>query len=112
MDTCIFCKIASKEKAEKIVFEDDTFVVFPDHSPRTSTHLLITPKHHYHDFSEMTQQDPNMIKRIGEVIEQLLDRLDLRGKPFTWGFHAGGKQSINHIHAQFLSGMGADELVL
>jgi histidine triad (HIT) family protein len=43
---CLFCKIANKEKKEEIVYEDDTFVAFPDANPQAPVHLLIIPKKH------------------------------------------------------------------
>lgn len=109
---CIFCKIVKGEKKEEILYEDKDIVVFPDIHPRTPTHLLITPRRHYEDFAEMMKKEPKLLTRIGKVVETLVDKLGIRGNWYTWGFHCGGKQSVNHIHAQLLSGMSGDELVL
>jgi len=43
---CIFCDIANKKKKEKIVYEDDTFISFPDANPSAPVHVLIVPKKH------------------------------------------------------------------
>lgn len=110
---CVFCLIAKGEKEkDKIIYEDADIVVFPDINPRTPIHLMITPKHHYPDYGEMMVQEPELLLRIGKVVEILVDKLGLRGKWYTWGFHCGGKQSVNHVHAQLLAGMKPDELVL
>lgn len=100
METCVFCKIARKEKFEEIYWENKTFIVFPDHDPRTPTHLLIVPKDHFDDFSDMMKRKPELLLEIGEIIEQIMQGENLKGQRYTWGFHGGGKQSVDHVHAQ------------
>lgn len=112
MNNCIFCKIANKDKLEEIIYENNKIVVFRDINPKAPIHLLVTPKMHYREFYEMMKSDSDLIKEIGEVITILVDKFNLKDKPYTWGFHAGVKQSVNHIHAQLLSGFGAEEYVL
>ncbi|HUS59837.1 MAG TPA: HIT domain-containing protein [Nevskiaceae bacterium] len=112
MNDCVFCKIAAKEKKEDILYEDEDIVVFADNNPRAKTHLLITPKTHYSDFSEMMEKEPTLLQKIGNVVEKVIKTSSIKGKGYTWGFHCGGKQSVNHIHAQLLAGMKEDELVL
>ena len=109
---CIFCKIINGEKQEEILYQDNDVLVFADIHPRASTHLLITPKTHYHDFAEMMKKEPELLTKIGTVVEKMMKQLDIEGEPYTWGFHCGGKQSVDHIHAQLLVGMTVDELVL
>lgn len=109
---CIFCKIISGEKKEEIIYQDKGIVVLADIHPRTPTHLLITPRQHYEDFAEMMKHEPELLLRIGEVVEKLVDKLGIRGQWYTWGFHCGGKQSVNHIHAQLLAGMKEGVLVM
>lgn len=109
---CHFCAIARGEKEEHILYETDEIVAFPDNNPRTPTHILIMPHQHYDDFETMMKKEPELLIRIGEAVEALVDKLGLRGGWYTWGFHCGGKQSVNHVHAQLLVGMQGDELVL
>lgn len=111
-EECVFCKIVQRKKVETIVYEDKDVVVFPDSSPRTTHHYLIVPKQHLHDFSDMMQRNPELLKSIGMSVEAVVDKLGIRGSWYTWGFHAGGKQSVDHVHAQLLSGMGKDQMVL
>jgi histidine triad (HIT) family protein len=111
-ERCHFCAIARGEKEEEILYESDEIVAFPDINPRTPTHILIMPRRHFGDFEAMMREEPELLVRIGEAVEALVDKLELIGKWYTWGFHCGGKQSVNHIHAQLLAGMRGDELVL
>ena len=43
---CIFCKIATKKIASKIVFEDDEYIAFNDIKPQAPVHVIIIPKKH------------------------------------------------------------------
>lgn len=109
---CVFCRIVRKEKKEKIINEDPGLIAFGDMSPRASHHLLLVPKKHYSDFSELMKEEPGLLLKIGRAVEFLVDQEEIRGRGYVWGFHAGGKQSVNHVHAQLLSGTKENELVL
>lgn len=109
---CRFCTIGRGEKEEKILYETEDLVAFPDNSPRTPTHVLIMPRRHYDGFADMMTKEPELLPKIGEAVEVLVEQLGLKGKWYTWGFHCGGKESVSHVHAQLLAGMTGDELVL
>ena len=109
---CVFCKIANKEKEEEILYEDSEIIAFPDYKPRTPIHVMIATKEHYNEFEDLIEQSAELLSKIGKVVEILVDQLEIRGQPYTWGFHCGGKQSVHHVHAGLLSGMEEDELVL
>ncbi len=111
-NSCIFCRIAAGQTEEKLLYDDGEVTAFADNQPRTPIHILVTPKHHYHDFDEMMAKEPELLGKIGVAVEKLVDQLGIKGQWYTWGFHCGGKQSVHHIHAQLLAGMKPDELVL
>ena len=39
MESCVFCNIINKEK-EKILFENENFIIVPDIKPDAKVHLL------------------------------------------------------------------------
>ncbi|MEO8637886.1 MAG: HIT domain-containing protein [Candidatus Taylorbacteria bacterium] len=47
METCIFCKIASREIPATIVYEDKDFLAFLDIHPQSPGHAQVIPKKHY-----------------------------------------------------------------
>ncbi len=47
MNTCIFCKIISKEIPANIVYENEKFLAFLDINPVHKGHLLLIPKEHH-----------------------------------------------------------------
>ena len=111
MKDCVFCKIVSGEIKEEYIYEDQKVIVHSDIHPRTETHLLITTKTHFDNFSEMMEKEPELLTHIGKVVEITTEKVGLKGKAYTWGFHSGKKQSIHHTHAQLLN-VDGDELVM
>lgn len=45
-NSCIFCKIISKEIPAEIVYEDSNFLAFLDIHPESPGHTLVIPKSH------------------------------------------------------------------
>lgn len=52
---CIFCKIAGGEIPSNTVFEDENFRVILDLSPASNGHMLILPKAHARDITELSE---------------------------------------------------------
>lgn len=50
---CVFCKIASKEIASNVVYEDETTIAFLDIHPKAAGHTLLIPKEHHKWFIDM-----------------------------------------------------------
>ena len=65
---CIFCKIINKEIPSYTVYEDEIVKVFLDINPDSNGHLLIIPKKHILDISEM---DNNTWKSILEITKKM-----------------------------------------
>jgi len=66
---CIFCSIAQKSLASRIVYEDVYTVAFLDITPRSRGMCIVIPKKHIEDFS----QDMNLAKETFEtalIVEQ------------------------------------------
>ncbi len=45
-ESCLFCRIASRELASEIVFEDASCLAFLDNRPLFPGHVLLIPKRH------------------------------------------------------------------
>jgi len=52
---CIFCKIADGQIPSNTVFEDENFRVILDLSPASKGHMLILPKSHARDITELNE---------------------------------------------------------
>ncbi len=53
---CLFCKIARHELPAQIVLETDEMLAFLDLYPVNPGHLLLVPKEHHSDLSELSDE--------------------------------------------------------
>ncbi len=52
-ESCLFCKIVSRELDAKIIFEDEISLAFLDVRPLFPGHILLIPKAHYATLSDL-----------------------------------------------------------
>ncbi len=52
---CIFCKIIAGKATSQKVYEDDRVLAFWDIKPRAKVHLLVIPKQHVSNLSDLEQ---------------------------------------------------------
>ena len=105
MSDCIFCKIAKKEVPSKIIYENDFVMVFPDIRPVKPVHLLIVPKEHIPDFSELA--DDNLLGAVRSVIQKMVSEKELEGKGYRVVVNGGGAQAVDHLHFHLLGPVGS-----
>jgi histidine triad (HIT) family protein len=106
MDACIFCRIARKEIAAKIVYEDERILAFEDIRPQAPVHVLLVPKTHFASLNEAPEGAEAL---LGEL---LIRAREIAGKK---GIGASGYrivlntardsgQEVFHIHFHLLGG--------
>ena len=64
MENCLFCKIINKEIPSTIVYEDEEILAFKDINPIAPVHILVIPKKHFNDISEVSEKDSDIIAKI------------------------------------------------
>ena len=107
MADCIFCKIAQKEIASQLVYEDEKVVAFKDLEPQAPVHVLIIPKKHVESIMALKAEDKDLVSHILiEVIPQLAKELQVDEKGFRVVANTGdeGGQSVKHLHFHLLGG--------
>ena len=101
MEDCIFCKIIKGDIPSKTVYEDDIVKVFLDVNPNTDGHMLVVPKKHITDFTEM---DDETLTHIHGVIKQMkdliYDRLGTCGLKIVNNY--GSEQLVKHYHVHLI----------
>ena len=108
-EDCLFCKIIAGQIPSTKVYEDDTTYAFKDINPKAKIHVLIVPKRHVANVSELAQSDPAQLEHIVEVAQSIADK-EFHGEyrlVFNTGRDAG--QTVFHVHAHVLTGEGLDE---
>jgi len=102
---CLFCRIVAGEIPATLVAENDQAIAFQDVNPQAPVHVLVIPRSHHSDVSEMVAADPLLAGQVlalaAEVAEQegLADGYRL---VFNTGAKAG--QSVFHAHAHVMGG--------
>jgi len=105
MKDCLFCKIINKEiPAEKIVLENDNFLVFEDINPKEDIHVLIVPKKHIDSVDHIEDGDYCFLGDIFKTAKEVAEKLGVAGA-YRIQINVGrdGGQVIDHIHMHLLA---------
>lgn len=106
MGDCIFCKIANKDVSSKIIYEDDTILVFEDVNPQAPVHVLIIPKQHIPSLNDIDSDAAEIISHIFMKIPSLAEQLGVQDNGYRIVVNCGtdGGQSVGHLHYHLLGG--------
>ena len=107
MEDCVFCKIIAKKIPAHIVYEDESVIVFPDIHPKKPVHLLIVPKTHVEDFTDINDKD--LWFHLKEVIKKIAEDNGLKGQGFRLGINAFGAQAVPHVHIHVMGPWNINE---
>lgn len=103
MDGCIFCKIRDGKISKDFTYEDDFVMVFPDIKPLKPIHLLIVPKQHIAELTDLN--DDSLTIKLREVIKKMIKQENLSNKGYRVSVNGGGYQLVNHLHFHLLGPM-------
>ncbi len=107
---CIFCNIIKGTIPSYTVYEDELVKVFLDINPSTKGDMLIVPKKHLVDISEL---DNDLILHIHKIANKLYlelkDKLNMEG--LTLAVNSGCAQEVKHYHLHFTPRYAADHLM-
>jgi len=101
MNECIFCKILEGTIPSKKVYEDDKVIVIMDVDPTQNGHMLVIPKKHYVDFTELDDEILCHINKITKKMTNLIyDKLSADGVKLVnnYGLH----QVVKHYHLHII----------
>lgn len=105
MNDCIFCKIAAGEIPSNKVYEDDQVLAFYDLNPMAKVHVLVIPKAHIANASEIDETNSAVVAHIFEVIAKIAKDLQLdQGFRVVTNCKEYAGQSVFHLHFHLLGG--------
>lgn len=102
---CLFCKIIAGEIPSAKVYENDKVYAFRDINPQAPTHILIVPKEHISDASELEGKTAAIAADIFEAAAIIA-----RAEGLTNGYRVvtncgpDACQSVHHLHFHLLGG--------
>ena len=97
MEECVFCKIAKKEVQADIVKETEKLVIFKDINPKAPVHLLLVPKEHFRDITEV---DGEIWGEVREAALAIAKEKNLKG--FRLVHNVGEAAIVPHMHVHLL----------
>lgn len=106
---CIFCKIINGEIPSKKIYEDDLVFVIMDINPVVDGHLLVIPKEHVTDYTELSEKLRNHIYDVAKKLtEDVMKKLGSKGLTFTVNY--GDSQLVKHFHLHLLPDYNIKEI--
>ena len=97
MKACIFCDIIAGRASRTLIYEDDKTVVIKDIYPQAPVHLLVIPKVHVVEFTDLT---PQQITELGVVVQTIIKRRRITN--YRIHNRGGGAQEIDHVHIHIM----------
>lgn len=105
MEDCIFCKIVNEEIPCSKVYEDDLILAFHDVGPVAPTHVLVIPKKHFTDVTELGEEDMKYVVAATRAIQKIARELELNdGFRVVLNKGVKGGQTVPHLHYHLMGG--------
>ncbi len=106
---CLFCKINSGDISSLSLYNDDYINVIMDTNPQSNGHILIIPKKHITDFTEI---DDETLIRINKTIKMMKDKIYKSLHPVGLRFiiNYGACQVVKHYHLHLIPQYETNEI--
>lgn len=105
VDNCLFCKISSGAIPADVVIETESAIAFRDIDPKAPTHVLVIPRAHFADVTELSASNPNLAGELLALASEVanLERL-AKGYRIVTNNGEDAGQSVAHVHFHVLGG--------
>jgi histidine triad (HIT) family protein len=103
---CIFCQIAAREKAARILYEDERCVVLQDINPKAPVHLLVIPRKHITSLNENLENDKELLGHLMTVAARMAKDHGVDGSGYRTVINTNAEagQTVFHLHIHLLGG--------
>ena len=110
MTSCIFCKIVKGNAPSSKVYEDDVCLAFMDIQPVNPGHVLVVPKNHATDLSDLPSGIGMHMFQIAQQIALKLPDSNLRceGVDLLLAHGEAAGQEVFHVHLHIIPRYKAD----
>lgn len=99
MNDCIFCKIVNNQVANYKIYEDENTYVFLDIAKDVDGHMLVVPKTHYNNISDVSNEAISQIMNtIKKVTNHLIENCNYQGVNILNASGTVAGQSVQHLH--------------
>jgi histidine triad (HIT) family protein len=110
---CLFCKIVDGEIPATRVREDERTIAFMDINPATRGHLLVIPREHSTDLTEVSAEDLAACTAAAQALAvQVKEKLDADGVNLLNSCGRAAWQTVFHFHIHVIPRYANDPLRL
>jgi histidine triad (HIT) family protein len=102
-ESCIFCKIVSKQIPTEFVAETANTLAFWDIAPLAKVHLLVIPKQHHRDVAELSENAPHILSEVLATATELAKKYTAGSFKLQFNTGAEAGQTVFHAHAHIIS---------
>ena len=105
-NSCIFCKVVSREAKATIVYSDEQATAFRDIHPVARTHILIVPNRHIESVNSLEVEDEQLMGHLFTVARQIAkdEGIDEKGYRIVVNTGIDGGQTVFHLHVHLIGG--------
>ena len=114
MDDCVFCRIINGIEPASIVYSDDEVLAFMDTTPVNPGHLLVIPKAHAAQLSELDPETGGHMFKVAMRIAEASRRSGIKCEGVNL-FLADGEaafQDVFHVHLHVIPRFSGDRFGL
>jgi histidine triad (HIT) family protein len=106
VSSCPFCRIVAGDAAAEILHVTETVLAFRDLRPKAPTHILLIPKEHVAQMSDLGEGHAGMLAKIFEAAAHLAktEGIDRSGWRLVANEGPDSGQSVFHLHFHLLGG--------
>lgn len=98
VSNCVFCKIVEGEIPATLVDSSAHSIAFADISPRQPVHILVIPKKHHANVSELALADPEALVDLLQLGARIAQERTNGSFRFTFNTGAEAGQTVFHAH--------------
>jgi histidine triad (HIT) family protein len=110
MKSCIFCQIINGKAEASKVYEDDVSLAFMDIQPVNPGHVLIVPKEHFIDLTDLPADIGAHLFQVAQRISLSMPKTGVKCEGIDL-FLAHGEaagQEVFHVHLHIIPRFGGD----
>jgi histidine triad (HIT) family protein len=101
---CLFCRIVAGSVPAQMVASNDRVIAFRDIDPKAPVHVLVVPREHYGDITQLAAAAPELLAAVVELADEVAG--ELADGQFRLVFNSGPRagQSVFHVHGHVIAG--------
>ncbi len=97
METCLGCSLSQEKLPIYKIYESENVISFLDHEPFNEGHILILPKQHRQEFTELTAKEHVEIQKAIHLVSTILNKL-VKPDGITIIQNGGIFDDLTHVH--------------